>query len=71
MPTLGSDGVSINYIVDGEGPSIVLVHGFPASFANCFLAKMPQFADVVVQSAGRAMIDPWKRRQSGRSTGPT
>jgi pimeloyl-ACP methyl ester carboxylesterase len=28
MPSFETDGLKINYIVEGEGPSIVLVHGF-------------------------------------------
>jgi pimeloyl-ACP methyl ester carboxylesterase len=31
MSTFESNGVSINYIVEGEGPPIVLVHGFASS----------------------------------------
>ena len=31
MPTLDSAGVSINYVVEGSGPPVVLVHGFASS----------------------------------------
>lgn len=31
MPTFDSNGVSINYIQEGAGPDIVLVHGFASS----------------------------------------
>jgi pimeloyl-ACP methyl ester carboxylesterase len=31
MPTFESDGLNINYVVEGTGPTIVLVHGFASS----------------------------------------
>ena len=33
MPRFDSDGVDIAYEVEGEGPPIVLVHGFAAGIA--------------------------------------
>lgn len=34
MPNFDSGGVSINYTVEGEGPPIVLVHGFASNFES-------------------------------------
>lgn len=31
MPTFDSGGVSINYVAEGSGPTILLVHGFASS----------------------------------------
>ena len=31
MPAFHSNGVEINYVDEGEGPPVVLVHGFASS----------------------------------------
>jgi pimeloyl-ACP methyl ester carboxylesterase len=53
MPTFDSNGVAINYIVEGEGPPIVLVHGFASSLQGNW--KAPGIVDALV-GAGRKVI---------------
>ncbi len=33
MPMLDRDGVSIHYEIDGDGPTVLLTHGYSASAA--------------------------------------
>ena len=53
MPTFDSSGVPINYIVEGSGPPLVLVHGFASSLDGNWRA--PGIIDALVK-AGRQVI---------------
>jgi pimeloyl-ACP methyl ester carboxylesterase len=53
MPDVFSGGVRINYTVDGQGPPIVLVHGFAASIELNW--RLPGIIDALA-GAGRRVI---------------
>ncbi len=53
MPTFDSNGVAINYVVEGEGPTIVLIHGFTSSLQGNW--RGPGIIDAIV-SAGRQVV---------------
>jgi len=47
MPQLDIDGVAINYIDEGQGPPVVLVHGFASSLHGNWRA--PGIFDAIVK----------------------
>lgn len=53
MPSFDSNGVRINYRDEGDGPAIVLVHGFAASLRNNWV--LPGILDMLVQSGRRVV----------------
>jgi pimeloyl-ACP methyl ester carboxylesterase len=53
MPTFESDGVSVNYVDEGAGPAIVLVHGFASNLQGNWRA--PGTVDALV-AAGRRVV---------------
>ncbi len=53
MPTLDSDGVNIDYVVEGSGPPVVLVHGFASSVQGNWRA--PGIIDELVR-VGRQVV---------------
>jgi pimeloyl-ACP methyl ester carboxylesterase len=63
MPEATSDGVTIHYEVSGEGPAVVLLHGFPDT-GDCWRHQVP-----ALTSAGYRVIVP-DLRGYGRSDKP-
>ena len=53
MPLLDVNGVAINYIDEGTGPAVVLVHGFAASLQANWRA--PGIIDTI-RNSGRRVI---------------
>lgn len=53
MPSFDSSGVEINYVVEGAGPTIVLVHGFASSLQGNWRA--PGIIDALT-AAGRRVV---------------
>ena len=69
MPAFDSNGVSINYVVEGAGPPIVLVHGFAASVQGNWRA--PGVIDALVKSGRRVVaLDCRGHGQSGKPHDP-
>lgn len=62
MPTLNRDGVSLYYEVHGEGPVLLLTHGF-GSTSQMWAAQIGPF------SQGRKVVT-WDMRGHGRSDAP-
>ena len=63
MPTLDRDGVSIHYEVAGDGPVVLLTHGFCAS-AAMWRDNVPSLVD-----AGHRVVT-WDMRGHGLSASP-
>ncbi len=69
MPLLDVDGVAINYIDEGTGPAVVLVHGFAVSLQSNWRA--PGIADGVVRSGRRVVaLDCRGHGHSGKPLDP-
>lgn len=66
MPTLDRDGVAVNYIDEGDGPPVVLVHGFASSLEGNW--RGPGVIDAL-KEAGRRVI-ALDCRGHGRSAKP-
>ena len=69
MPEFSSDGVSINYIDEGQGPPIVQVHGFASSLHGNWRAT--GIADALVKSGRRVVaLDCRGHGRSGKPHDP-
>ncbi len=69
MPTLDVNGVAINYIVEGSGPPIVLVHGFASSLQGNW--RVPGIVDALTSSGRRVMaLDCRGHGRSGKPHDP-
>jgi pimeloyl-ACP methyl ester carboxylesterase len=69
MPAFDSNGVSINYVVEGAGPPIVLVHGFAANLEGNWRA--PGIFDALVKSGRRVIaLDCRGHGRSGKPHDP-
>jgi pimeloyl-ACP methyl ester carboxylesterase len=66
MPTFDSGGVDINYVVEGEGRPIVLVHGFASSLHGNW--RQPGVVDALV--ADKRRVIALDCRGHGRSGKP-
>ena len=67
MPTLDSGGVAINYVDEGSGPTIVLVHGFAASIRTNWRA--PKIIDALIRDGRRVVaLDCRGHGESGSRT---
>lgn len=70
MPTIDSNGVPINYIQEGSGPDIVLVHGFASSLQGNWRAS--GVVDALVASGRRVTaLDCRGHGRSGTPHDPT
>jgi len=69
MPEFDSNGVSINYVVEGADPPIVLVHGFASSLQGNWRA--PGIFDALVKSGRRVIaLDCRGHGRSGKPHDP-
>ena len=69
MPLLDVNGVAINYIDEGTGPVVVLVHGFAASLRSNWQA--PGIIDAIVRSGRRVVaLDCRGHGRSGKPLDP-
>jgi pimeloyl-ACP methyl ester carboxylesterase len=69
VPTFESNGVQINYVDDGSGPPVVLVHGFAASLAANWRA--PGVMDALLAAERRVVaLDCRGHGQSGKPHDP-
>jgi pimeloyl-ACP methyl ester carboxylesterase len=69
MPEFGSNGVTINYIDEGQGPPAVLVHGFASSLQGNWRA--PGIVDAIVNAGRRAVaLDCRGHGRSGKPHDP-
>lgn len=69
MPTFDSSGVSIHYVDEGTGPTIVLVHGFAANLQLNWRA--PKIIDALIAAGRRVVaIDCRGHGESGKPHDP-
>ena len=61
------DGVPIAYTVSGEGPTVLMLHGFAASALGNWIR--PGIADAIVAAGRRAVI--YDARGHGQSLNPS
>ncbi|HEY7801925.1 MAG TPA: alpha/beta hydrolase [Dehalococcoidia bacterium] len=70
MPEFDSNGVSINYIDEGSGPAVVLVHGFASSLQGNWRA--PGIVDALIATGRRVVaLDCRGHGRSGKPHDPT
>src|SRR5437016_4213727 len=69
MPTLDVSGVAINYIVEGNGSPVVLIHGFASSLQGNW--RGPGIVDALTRSSHRVIaLDCRGHGQSGKPHDP-
>ncbi len=66
MPFFDSDGVKINYEIEGKGPEVIMVHGFAADIESCW--RMTRVVDTLKDENRLIMMDC---RGHGKSDKPT
>lgn len=55
MPFCDSDGVKINYEIEGSGPDVIMIHGFAADIPSCW--RMTRVVDTLKAENRLVMMD--------------
>jgi pimeloyl-ACP methyl ester carboxylesterase len=66
MPFCDSDGVRINYEIEGSGPEVIMIHGFAADIESCW--RITRVVDTLKDENRLVMMDC---RGHGKSDKPT
>lgn len=69
MPHFENDGVKIHYEIEGEGPDLMMIHGFAASIE--FNWRMPRWIDVLKSENRLILIDCRGHGKSDKPTDPS